>query len=88
MELVALRQPYGHAILIRRLISGCVWTAQDLLEPWEGTRVLHWRGFEPGAFGGYERREQNAAFDKVYFQLTYFQGWCDQSACHFWAGKC
>ncbi len=46
------------------------------MQPWKGTRVLHWPNFEPGAFGGFERPEATAAFDKMYFQITYYQGWC------------
>jgi len=48
---------------------------QDTLAPWDATRVLHWRNFEPGVFGGYESQADNAAFDRAYFQLTYYQGW-------------
>jgi hypothetical protein len=50
--------------------------SQAALSGWDGSRVLHWQNFVPGAFGGYVSNADNIFFDsKVYLPLTYYQGW-------------
>ena len=58
------------------MMCRCV-SSQAALSGWDGSRVLHWQNFEPGAFGGYVSNADNIFFDsKVYLPLTYYQGWC------------
>ena len=42
----------------------------------EGVRILHWRTFQPGVFGGFANRNDTDTFDVTTFKILYGNGWC------------
>lgn len=47
-----------------------------MLRTYEGVRILHWRGFQPGAFGGFAQPSQTHAFDATMEEILGGNGWC------------
>jgi hypothetical protein len=48
---------------------------QALVRRFDHVRVLQWRGFQPGAFGGYTRIDDAREFDGMIGRLLGGIGW-------------
>ena len=53
------------------------------MKRFDHVRVLHWRAFQPGVFGGFSRQDDAREFDAMIGRLLYGVGWCALSPCHF-----